>query len=387
MDVETISTTWLIVFGVVTIGAALVFPLLLAGPLTWAERRQSAMIQDRVGPNRASITLPIVGEIRVFGLLHPLADVIKLITKEDTINDAVDRFLYNLAPMIALFPALVTFAVIPFGPDLVDKAGAIMVAPFANGSVPDLGDAGIPIQAARIDVGILYIFAMSSLAVFGVTLAGYASSNKFAMMGGLRASAQMISYEVTMGLSIMGLIMAFGTLEPGAMVYEQSKLLWGFLPKWGLVIQPIGFVVFLTAAIAENKRTPFDQAEGESEIIGYFVEYSGMKFGMFYMAEFIEVVVIAGVVTTLFLGGWNVPFLFSDGFHIGQAFFAVNQWVVFILSIGAFVFKVLFMCWFQLMLRWTLPRFRYDQVMDLCWKVLLPLSLANLLVTAWLLVA
>lgn len=368
-----------VVFTIVPVVFALMFPLLLAGPLTWAERRQSAFMQDRIGPNRAPL---IIGgkEFRVFGLLHPLADVIKLITKEDTVHHSVDKFLYSLAPLVALFPALVTFVIVPFGPDLAWSAGQLVIAPFANGSVPT-GDT-FQLQGARVDIGILYIFAMTSLAVFGVTLAGYASMNKFAMLGGLRASAQMISYEVTLGLSLIGVIMAFGTLEPSSIVYQQGELLWGLFPKWGILIQPIGFIVFLTAAIAENKRTPFDLAEGESEIIGYFIEYSGMKFGMFFMAEYIEVVVISGVITTLFLGGWQVPFLFSDGFHFpGGVTLALHGAVVTALTIGSFVFKVLFMCWLQLALRWTLPRFRYDQVMDLGWKVLLPVSLANMVIT------
>jgi len=365
---------------------ALLFPLLLAGPLTWAERRQSAYMQDRIGPNRAAIVLPGGKEYRVFGLLHPLADVIKLITKEDTIHHSVDKFLYNLAPLIALFPALVTFVIIPFGPDLAYQAGAMVIAPFANGSVPT-GNT-MELQGARVDIGILYIFAMSSLGVFGVTLAGYASSNKFALLGGLRASAQMISYEVTLGLSLIGLIMVFQTLEPSSMVYQQGELMWGVIPKWGILIQPLGFIVFLTAAIAENKRTPFDLAEGESEIIGYFIEYSGMKFGMFFMAEYVEVVVISGIVTTLFLGGWQLPFLFSDGFHFpGGAFLGLHGAIVTAMGVGTFVFKVLFMCWFQLAIRWTLPRFRYDQVMNLGWKILLPLSLANMVVTGLVLLS
>jgi NADH-quinone oxidoreductase subunit H len=353
----------------VRIAIMLLICLGLAGPLTWAERRQSAAIQDRVGPNRAALRF-FGREVRAFGLFHPIADVIKLITKEDTINERVDRVLYNLAPMIALFPALVTFAVIPFGPD-----------------VTIMGER-VPLQVARVDAGILYIFAMTSLAVFGVTLAGYASASKFAMMGGLRASAQMISYEVTMGLSIMGLVMIFGSLETNQIVLEQGKLLGGWLPKWGIFVQPVGFVVFLTAAIAENKRTPFDLAEAESEIVGYFVEYSGMKFGMFYMAEYIEVIVIAGVVTTLFLGGWQVPYLMDQGFVFPWgAEVSVSAWLVAVLRIAAFMFKLVFFCWFQMMLRWTLPRFRYDQVMVLGWRKLLPLSILNTIVTAAVLLA
>ncbi|MEO1234503.1 MAG: complex I subunit 1 family protein, partial [Myxococcota bacterium] len=353
----------------------------LAGPLTWAERRQSAMIQDRIGPNRASVRL-FGRDMTFFGLLHPLADAIKMISKEDTINVRANRFLYEIAPFVALVPALVTFAVVPMGPDL------------------HLGDTWLNLQVARIDVGLLYVFAVGSLAVFGVTLAGYASGSKLAMLGGLRASAQMISYEVTMGLSVMGLPLIFATLEPYAIVEAQGQHLFGVLPMWGIFLQPVSFFVFMLAAMAENKRVPFDLAEGESEIVGYFVEYSGMKFGMFFMAEYIEVIVIAGLVTTLFFGGWQVPFL-VDVDAAGAAITSVRDaagqgillpgmsealllpgWLVALLRIGSFLFKLLFFCWFQLMIRWTLPRFRYDQVMDLGWKKLLPLSLANLVVTA-----
>jgi NADH-quinone oxidoreductase subunit H len=348
----------------------------LAGPLTWAERRQAAMIQDRVGPNRAGVQL-FGREYRAIGLLHPLADVIKLITKEDSINLRVDRLLYNLAPFIALFPALVTFAVIPFGPDIT------------------IGEKVYQLQVARVEAGVLYIFAMSSLAVFGVTLAGYASRSKFALLGGLRASAQMISYEVTMGLSILGIVMVFGSLEPSAIVRGQGELLFGFLPKWGAFIQPIGLIIFFTAAVAENKRTPFDLAEGESEIVGYFVEYSGMKFGMFFMAEYIEIVLIAGLTTTLFFGGYQIPYVYNahpllSGAGVvlpGGLAFGLPAALVVVAQIGAFLFKLLFFCWFQLMTRWSLPRFRYDQVMKLGWKILLPLSLANILITAAVILA
>ncbi|MBK6683227.1 MAG: NADH-quinone oxidoreductase subunit H [Deltaproteobacteria bacterium] len=349
---------------VVRLGGMLAILLGLAGPLTWAERRQSAMIQDRIGPNRAAIKIGNK-EWRAFGLLHPLADVIKLLTKEDTVNIRADRFLYNLAPFISLVPALVTFAVIPFGPDVT------------------INGVAYPLQVARLDAGILYMFAVSSLAVFGVSLAGYASASKLAMMGGLRAAAQMISYEVAMGLSIMGLVLYYGTLEPYAMVRAQGELLFGFLPAWGVFVQPLAFILFFTAATAENKRIPFDLAEGESEIIGYFVEYSGMKFGMFYMAEYIEVIVVAGTLTTLFFGGWQIPYLMDHGFVFPWGGgLDLSHAAVTVLRIGAFMGKLLFFCWFQLMLRWTLPRFRYDQVMSLGWRRLLPISLANLVVTA-----
>jgi NADH-quinone oxidoreductase subunit H len=336
----------------------------LAGPLTWVERRQSAMVQDRIGPNRAGFRV-FGTEVRAFGLFHPIADAIKMLTKEDTINRRADRFLYNLAPFIALLPPLVTFAVIPFGPDVM------------------IDGREYHLQVARIPAGMLYIFAVSSLAVFGVTLAGYASASKFAMLGGLRASAQMISYEVCMGLSIMGLFMIYGTLEPSAMVEAQGGLLFGWLPKWGIFLQPISFVIFLAAATAENKRVPFDTAEGESEIVGYFVEYSGMKFGMFYMAEYIEVIVIAGILSTLFFGGWQFPYLMDSGFVFPWgATFPMHEVAVIVLRVLTFFGKLFFFCWFQLMIRWTLPRFRYDQVMALGWRKLLPLSLINIIITA-----
>ncbi len=360
--------TWIdVLWPVVIFAGTFILTLGLAGPLTWAERRQSAMVQDRVGPNRAAIRLPNGKQLRVLGLLHPLADVIKLITKEDVINDRVDRTLYNMAPLIALFPALVTFAVIPFGPDV------------------EVGGVTRQLQLARIDAGILYIFAMSSLAVFGVSLAGYASASPWALLGGIRASAQMISYEVTMGLALLGVIMSYGSLEPYAIVLGQGDYIFGLIPKWGIVLQPLAFILFFTAAIAENKRTPFDLVEGESEIIGYFVEYSGMKFGMFFMAEYVEILVVGGLITTLFLGGWQVPFLSAAGFQIPAMMpqaVALPTLLIVVAQIGSFVLKLLFMCWLQLLIRWSLPRFRYDQVMNLGWRVLLPLSLLNIVFTA-----
>jgi NADH-quinone oxidoreductase subunit H len=374
------------IWPLVMIGAMVALCVGLAGPLTWAERRQSAMIQDRVGPNRAGVRIG-GREFRVLGLLHPLADAIKMIFKEDAINVHANRFLYNLAPFITLVPALVTFAVVPMGPDI------------------QLFGEWVHLQVARVEVGLLYVFAISSLAVFGVTLAGYASGSKFAMLGGVRASAQMISYEVTMGLSVMGFPLIFGTLEPYAIVEAQGRLLGGWLPMWGIFIQPVSFFVFFLAALAENKRIPFDLAEGESEIVGYFVEYSGMKFGMFFMAEYIEIIVIAGLVTTLFFGGWQVPYLVdvtASGAVVQDVSAAAAQgflfpwmrepalvpgWLATLLRTGSFLFKLIFFCWFQLMVRWTLPRFRYDQVMDLGWKKCLPVSLLNLVVTAAVVVA
>lgn len=350
-------------FLIVLIKAGVViFALLnLAGLLTWAERKQSAIMQDRVGPNRANI-----GGITALGLLHPLADGIKMIFKEDFIPQGANRVLHTLAPAAALFPALVVFAVIPFGDVLI------------------IGGKEISLQVANLNVGIVYIFAIASLSVYGTMLAGWASNNSYSLLGGLRASSQMISYEVSMGLSVLGLLMIYESAQLNVIVRQQGELLFGFLPKWGIVLQPLAFFLFVAAALAENKRVPFDLPEGESEIIGYFVEYSSMKFGMFFLAEFVEIVVISGLVTTLFFGGWQFPYLQADGFHWPFALGVLHlpHGLVVLMQVGSFVLKVLLGCWILLIIRWTLPRFRYDQVMRLGWKMMLPLSLVNLLVTA-----
>jgi NADH-quinone oxidoreductase subunit H len=339
------------------------FVMPLASLSTWAERKQSAMMQDRVGPNRANI-----GPLKLWGILHFVADAIKMITKEDVVPAKVDRFLFALAPIMAIAPVLITFSIIPFGSDLC--VGHVTQAI----TDPAMCTTVIPMQVARMDVGLLFYFALASLAVYGTTLAGWASYNKWSLLGGLRASSQMMSYEVTMGLSLMGAFVIYGTLEPNAMVVAQSSN-----PlNWGLFTQPLGFVLFLTASIAETKRAPFDLPEGEPELIGYFVEYSGLRFGIFFLAEFIETVFLSCVVTTVFLGGWQVPGLSQSGF-MGHE---LPNIAVVLIQIGVWSAKVLFMCWLQLLIRWTLPRFRPDQLMRLGWKQLLPLSLFNIVVTA-----
>jgi NADH-quinone oxidoreductase subunit H len=346
-------------------GLVIVALLSLAGLLTWAERKQSAVMQDRVGPNRANI-----GKFTLAGLLHPVADGIKMITKEDFIPEGANRTLHTLAPAAALFPALVVFAVIPFGDTL------------------HLFGREIQLQVAQLNVGIVYIFAVSSLAVYGTMLAGWASNNNYSLLGGLRASSQMISYELSIGLSILGIVLIYETAMLDDIVRQQGELLWGFLPKWGIFLQPFAFILFLGAALAENKRVPFDMPEGESEIIGYFVEYSSMKFGMFFLAEFVEIIIVSGLVTTLFFGGWQVPYLHATGEVIGFVWpfglgtLSLPQWLVALVQVGAFSIKVLIGCWILLAIRWTLPRFRYDQIMHLGWKVWFELALINLLITA-----
>jgi NADH-quinone oxidoreductase subunit H len=253
----------------------LVMPL--ASLLTWMERRQSAMIQDRLGPTRANI-----GNVRAWGLVHVLADGLKMFFKEDFRPAKANPVMHTLAPALALMPALIIFAVIPFGNVLFPTClGKVMTAD----NIQTCGGNVVGLQVANLDVGVLFIFAIASLSVYGAALAGWSSFNNFGLLGGLRAAAQMISYEVTMGLTLVGALLIYGTLEPMAMVRAQGPNPF----HWGIVLQPLGFLLFMAAAIAETKRAPFDLPEGESEIVGYFVEYSGMKFGMFYLAEFIEV--------------------------------------------------------------------------------------------------
>ena len=332
----------------------------LAGLHTWIERKQSAIIQDRIGANRASIF-----GFRAMGLFHPIADAIKMFTKEDIVPAGADKVLHTLAPAFSVFFALVAFAAIPFGDRLV------------------VGGRVIELQTAKIDVGLLYIFAMLSLGVYGVILAGFASRNNYALLGGLRATAQMISYEIALGISIIGIVMVYGSMDLQEIVRGQGRNLGGWIPLWGIVVQPVAFVVFLTAALAETKRIPFDLPEGESEIIGYFVEYSGMKFGMFFLTDFLETILVACLATTLFFGGWQIPYLMPDGFHFPWgAMFAVSQWTYVLLGVASFSIKVLVFCFLFMQIRWTLPRFRYDQLMNLGWLGLFPISVANMLVTA-----
>ncbi len=350
------------------------FVMPVASLLTWAERRQSAMMQDRLGPNRANI-----GSIRLWGILHFVADALKMIQKEDFVPANAHKALFALAPILALAPVLVAFAIIPFGPTIYPEQ---MLQPHdfsQTASGPT-----ITLQMFEIDFGILFYFAILSISNFGATIAGWASYNKWALLGGLRASSQMMSYEVAMGLSLMGVFLVMGTLEPGAMVgWQGSNPL-----SWGVVVQPVAMLLFLTAAIAETKRGPFDLPEGEPEIIGYFVEYSGIRWGMFFLAEFIEIVFISMVITTVFFGGYYFPFLDDDGVFRAfgwQAGWALPHVAVVALQIVTFGVKVVFFCLLQLAIRWTLPRFRADQLMDLGWKRLLPFALANLMITALIL--
>jgi NADH-quinone oxidoreductase subunit H len=355
--------------GIATIKALVVILMVLplAGALGWIERKGSALIQDRIGANRASI-FGFAG----LGLVNTMmADPLKFLTKEDIIPTGADRFLHTLAPCVNLFPALVAFAVIPFGDVLV------------------VGERVINLQVASLNVGILYVLAMASLGVYGVVLGGWASNSRWSLLGGIRGSAQMISYEIGLALAIIAVVLTYGTLDLQEMARAQGGLVLGFIPAWGILYQPIAFIVLLVAGIAESKRIPFDLPESESELIsGYFTEYSGMKHLMFFMTDFVEVIIVAGLTTTLFFGGWQVPFLGREGFVFpGGATLALPHLVVVVLQLASFTIKVVFFCWLQIMVRWTLPRFRYDQLMRLGWLGLLPIALANVMLTAAVILA
>jgi NADH-quinone oxidoreductase subunit H len=376
---------------------ALVMPL--ASLLTWAERRQSAMMQDRLGPNRANI-----GPIKLKGILHFVADALKMISKEDFVPGNVHKGLFALAPLLAIGPVLIAFAIIPFGPTIfphsfweaLDPRELARAVPGTDTAKPFLDS--IRLQIFQVDFGLLFYFAFLTLANYGGTIAGWASYNKWALLGGLRSSSQMMSYEVSMGISLMGCFLLVGSLEPGFIVGSgvSSKLSAANPLNWLWLWQLPALLLFFTAAIAETKRAPFDIPEGEPEIIGYFVEYSGLRWGLFFLAEFIEIVFISAVITTVFFGGYQVPFLDPDGFRFGGYITEINgtyistggyvlelpHAVVSLMQIGAFGLKVVLLCWVQLMIRWTLPRFRADQLMNLGWKVLLPMALGWTMFTA-----
>ncbi len=323
--------------------------------------------------------------LRLAGLLHPAADGLKTLLKEDFIPPNSDRLLHSIAPFISFFPALVVLAVVPFGDTLCfgTENGELQLTQLLE-TVPREGvcTAGaVNLQVIDLNVGVLYFFAMAGTGIVGAALAGWASDNKYSLFGGVRAASQMVSYEVTLGLTIIGAVMIYGTLQVDDMVRWQAE------NAWGIFVQPFAFFLFFAAAVAESKRIPFDLPEGESELVaGYFTEYAGMKFAMFFFSEYIAVVSASALMTALFLGGWSVPFLDRDGFHVvlGDNVIwevALSHGSVIVLGVLAFVLKVFFLCWLQITIRWTLPRFRYDQLMQLGWRKLLPASLINILAT------
>lgn len=330
--------------------------------LSVAERKWSALIQNRIGANRIRVFGSALG-----GIPFLVADALKMLTKERFTPDLRTKFLFDLAPVLAFAPVFALFAIIPVGPELPLRS--------ILGTEGALGQAAVALQVAAPDAGLLYLFAIASLAVYGTSLAGWASNNKLALLGGVRAASQMISYEVSLGLALVGTMIAFRTLRLEEMVVAQGQAVLGPVPALGILLQPLGFLVFFTSAFAETKRAPFDLPEGESEIVGYFVEYSGMQFGLMFLSEFVEIVVLSGVITAVFLGGWH-PILFEGWLRANLtplAFAAVGA--------GVFLAKMIVLMWLQLTIRWLLPRFRYDQIQALCWKILLPVAIVNVFVT------
>ncbi|HWP82525.1 MAG TPA: NADH-quinone oxidoreductase subunit NuoH [Bacteroidota bacterium] len=335
---------WITLIQIAVVIGVLLFSVM---QIAYIERRISAFIQNRVGPNRTG----------PYGLLQMPADVVKLLLKEDIVPKNATKSLHDLAPIISIAVALSTFAVIPFG-DSIELFGY-----------------QIRLLIADVNVGILFLLAITSLGVYGITLAGWSSNNKYSLLGGLRSSAQLISYELSMGLSIIGVLMIAETLRLDQIVQKQATYLGGWLPAWNIFLQPVAFVIFLVSAFAETNRLPFDLPEAEPELVaGYHTEYTGLKFGLFMLAEYANMVTACAVTTTLFLGGWHFPYIE----YLGLSPIAES-----LLKVAAFCIKVAFMVFFFIVVRWTIPRFRYDQLMNLGWKVLLPLSLANVLVTGF----
>ena len=337
-----------VLFALVKIAVILLgYVMLFATVLTWLERKYSAFMQDRLGPNRAEI-----GGMRLGGLFHMIADPIKVLFKEDFQPHTENPLMYKMAPWLSVVPPMVLFAVIPFGP----------------------GDTFV---ISNAPLGMLFIFAVSGLGVYGSVFGAWASNSKFSLLGGLRATAQMISYEVAMGLNLVGVFMVYESITLQGIIVEQGGTLFGFLPAWGIFLQPVSFVLYMASAIAENKRAPFDLTEAESELVaGYFTEYSSMKFALFSLGEFIEIVAIGCLATCMFLGGWQIPYVEGTG-----------GVVLTLMQVGAFLFKVFVLVMVQMTIRWSLPRFRYDQLMRLGWVYILPLSLVNILATGVVLYA
>jgi NADH-quinone oxidoreductase subunit H len=338
-------TAWIVLGILIKIGLVVGITQGAVAYLILVERKVAAFAQDRLGPNR----------VGPFGLLQPLADGAKMILKEDVIPGYVSKPLYILAPVIAIIAAIIAFAVVPFGPVGPNSPNAF----------------GGPVQfqiAPGVDVGILYIFAIGSLGVYGVIIAGWASNNKYSFLGGLRSSAQLISYEIPLGMSILGMVLLAGSLDLNTIVNWQDRHV------WGVVVQPLGFLLFLVSAFAETNRLPFDLPESEQELVGGFhTEYSAMKFGMFFLGEYLHVITVSYLTVILFFGGWDVPFLLDQD---------QTGWFVALVKVLVLLVKVALMIVFIMWVRWTLPRFRYDTLMDLAWKRMIPLALINLVVTA-----
>jgi NADH-quinone oxidoreductase subunit H len=342
---------------------AIVAGLMLQIPpiMVWVERRAPAMMQRRLGPNRVGFM-----KWRLFGLLQSLADAIKLIFKEEVVPTGANKTFYHIAPIFSVFTAFMIASAIPYG--------------------PTISVAGRPVALSVIsmDVGFLFIFAMSSVGVYAVTLAGWASNNKYSLLGALRASAQMISYEIPLGLSLIPIVIIYRTLDLNEIVVAQGAMAW----QWGIVKAPISFLLFLVCMFAETNRAPFDLAEGESELVaGFHTEFNSAKFAAFFLGEYVIMFVLSCFASTIFFGGWQIPFVPHDWLvaQLGGGELAILA--VALIGFVTLLVKAAFFMWLYVWVRWTLPRFRYDQLMDLGWKFMLPVGLANVLITTFVIAA
>ena len=415
---------------IVNIILALLFSLGAAPILVWVERRVAGFIQDRLGPNRCNIA-----GFRLGGLIQSFADMLKLVFKEDfRAGNIKERFIFRIAPVIVFVSAFLSFMVMPFADDLV------------------IGTQTFIMQGLPLDFGVLWFLALAGLSVYGIILGGWSSNNKYSLLGSVRAGAQVISYEVSMTLALVSLLITYGSIHLVDIVNFQSGLIFGFIPAWGIIMQPVAAIIFIITSFAEANRTPFDIAEGESEIVGgYHTEYSAMKFGLFFVGEYVAMSASSALMVTLFFGGYNIPWVGTDtlkehfdivmiaiivmlpilSYKFGGWILKNNVWpkaddkrnneskwlirilvmmnifVVFLLGsflffgvsatttniavaiiqVATFAIKLLLMNFVFVWVRWTLPRFRYDQLQDLGWKVLLPISIANIFVTAIVIVA
>jgi NADH-quinone oxidoreductase subunit H len=314
--------------------------VLSAAFMVWMERKVCAYIQDRHGPNRVGFE----------GVLQPFADVIKLLMKEELRPKAADALLFTIAPVVSAAAAFAAFAVVPFGTET---------------TLFGLLDTPIPLQVTDVNVAVLVIFAITSMGIYGIVLAGWSSNSKYSLLGGLRSAAQMISYELSYGLALAAVVMLAGSLSLREIVNTQDGTWWGFIPRWYIFLQPLGFLIYMTAGVAETNRAPFDFPEAEQELVaGYHTEYSSMSFALFFLAEYVNMVTVSAVATSLYLGGWLGPLL--------------PDWLAWIW----FLVKVFLLLFFYVWMRWTLPRYRYDQLMEFGWKWLLPGAVVNLLATA-----
>lgn len=329
-----------IIFKIIFVLAVFGISLLIAMYSTYAERKVAAFFQDRIGPNRAG----------PFGLLQPLADGVKMFMKEEIIPSHADKSLFILGPSLAMLTACMTGVVIPWGNSLIINGNEYIM------------------QITDVNIGILYVFGVVSIGVYGIMIGGWASNNKFSLLGALRASSQMISYELAMGMSIIALVMMTGTLSIREIVQSQPGM------HWNVFVQPLGFLLFLICAFAETNRTPFDLPECETELVGgYHTEYSSMKLGFYLFAEYINMFISSAIIASLYFGGYNFPFINSLG---------LSHNMVSILGTVIFFGKIFFFIFFFMWIRWTIPRFRYDQLMRLGWKMLIPLAILNIVITA-----